>query len=576
MKRTKLPPIFYQSDGEDIWLRELLPSLNPNFQPHILSCGAGFDSLALLIEYIENPDSRDFPLENLIVVHAVVGGESVETKLLMEQVIFPLCREHNIWFIQACRNGEREKDGITILSSTRQPTTFYVRGAYSLLTYLVMSGTVPQRNGSSRLCTLKFKGWVIDTIARYLFGDSPRQRYIGFNADETQRAKSDKSISNREPSPYYLIGYNADETKRLKDKSFGDIQQPYDYEIGFNADEAGRIKESRDRKQVFRFPLIEMGYGRAWCVSRVNEFANRRTHGRITQGRKSFCVNGCPFSECNGKRQRGNNTHGDLRDDWLSEPRYGGEAAFIEHISLAINDQQPLYTKQLVIDILKETDNQAAIAHYERLLAGEYWVDLVIPNLQRLVKDPKYLFPASAQKQIDGLLDDRTWAVYCVRRIFATDVSMPYRQTQILFQGNQTDTLVFLSELAEQYEKTPEMVELSYRFWTIERPQPYWTEVEVQTKTGKKRTKRIKVVPPRPYVEEYFVAAPAAVYDKQRITPELYDLKWLGITGQLPRIGINDEEATITTSSNRVKSRSSAATNRRRISVSSNPGISMS
>jgi hypothetical protein len=125
--------------------------------------------------------------------------------------------------IQVCRKGEYEKDGITILSSTRQPTKFYLRGDYCLFTHLIMSRTVPQRGGSERLCTLKFKGWVIDVVALLLFDDSPRQRYIGFNADETKRANTESSLTE-EKSPYYLIGYNADETGRLKDKGFGKHQ----------------------------------------------------------------------------------------------------------------------------------------------------------------------------------------------------------------------------------------------------------------------------------------------------------------------------------------------------------------
>jgi hypothetical protein len=442
---------------------------------------------------------------------------------MMEEVIFSLCRLYNIWFIQAHRNGEFEEDGITILSSTRQPTKFFLRGEYCLFTYLVMSGTVPQRGGSSRLCTLKFKGWVIDAIALYLFGDFPRQRFIGFNSDETKRVKSDRSLGN--DAPFYLIGYNADETKRLKDKSFG--YQPYDYEIGFNADESSRIKESADRKQVFRFPLIEMGHDRQWCEDRVNQFATEWSQGRITKGRKSFCVNGCPFSECNGKkRQRGNNTHSDLREDWLNEPQYGGEAAFIEHMALAMNVHQPLYTETLVIEILKESFNFVAIAHYERLLAGEYWVDLVVPRLQRLGT------PA-ALAQAHQLSQGNTWAVYCVRRIFAVDAKVPYRQTRILFQGDQGEAHQFLTELGDRYEQTPTLEQLSYRFWTVPRPS--------------------EKHPVRPYLEEFFVAAPATVYDKQRITNELYILRWLSISGQHPHIkGIDPNEETIV-STNRVK-----------------------
>lgn len=521
---------------EEIQFFELLQTLNPNHLPHILSMGCGIDSLALLIEYIENPNSRDFPLENLIVVHAVVGGESAETKRLMEEVFFPLCRQHNIWVIQVCRNGEFEKDGITILSSTRQPREFYLRGDYCLFTHLIMSGTVPQRGGSSRLCTLKFKGWVIDLVARLLFGDSPRLRYIGFNADEASRAKTDTSLSDK--SPLYLIGYNADETGRLKDKSFGDVQ-PYDYAIAFNANEAGRITESKERKQVFRFPLIEKGYGRNWCENRVSVFVTQFTNGKITQGKKSFCVNGCPFGECNGKkRQKGNNTHGDLRQDWLNEPEYGGEAAFIEHMALALNDNQPLYVEQLVIDILRETGNQAAIDHYHQLLAGA-WVRLVIPSFESLIahaiadqarlkerKKPDSQriaqFIQNTTEQVANLKAGKTWAVYAVRRMFtkSTDPDKkdpkPFRQTRILFQGTQAECDRYLDNLADHYATEPKLEKLSRRFWSIPRPD------------GKK--------PARPFVEESYVVCPATVVQKQRIEPSQYDLKWLGITGTRPHI----------------------------------------
>ncbi|MBW4464046.1 MAG: hypothetical protein KME07_01225 [Pegethrix bostrychoides GSE-TBD4-15B] len=217
--------------------------------------------------------------------------------------------------IQCCRNGDLKADGVTILSSTRQPQTFHLKGTYSLFHHLVKSGTVPQRGGSARLCTLNFKGEVIDAVVAHLLGDSPRQRFIGYNADEKKRSL-DKSMVTAD-TPMYLIGFNADEESRKKDRSFGSTVQQYDYLIGFNDDEAVRAKTERNyREQVFRFPLIEMGHGRQWCEQRVNEFAQ-------TEWLKSFCRNGCPFSECNGKRKQNQAkgvNHGDLREDWLIEP----------------------------------------------------------------------------------------------------------------------------------------------------------------------------------------------------------------------------------------------------------------
>lgn len=482
-KPKKLAPLIF-SPLEKVEFHELLPTLNPNFRPHVLSCGAGVDSLALLVEYIFNPDSRDFPLENLIVVHAVVGGESKETQRIMEEAIFPLCRRYNIWFIQVYRNGQYEEDGITVLSSTRQPTKFYLRGEFSLFAGSIVSGTVPQRGGSGRLCTLKFKSWVIDLIVKYLLGDSPRERFLAYNGNEGKRARLEcKDAVSPVLPPVYEIAFNNDEPERRKErKSSDDDDQVYDYEIAYNndeegrvkTDEAGRVKTSKERKQIFRFPLIEIKLGRQWCENQLDRFLTEATNGKIMRGKKSFCVNCCPFSECNGKkRQKGNNTHGDLREDWLREPNYGGEAALIERISLAMNDYQPLFVNKLVIDILRETNNQQAIAYYEELLDGQHWPELVIPVLRKITKVTKTRpeFQVQAiQAQADNLLQGKTWAVYCVRRIFALGIKQPFRQTRILFQGSQVESEAFLDKLGDRYGQTPFVENLSYRFSTVQRP----------------------------------------------------------------------------------------------------------
>ena len=406
ISREKLPPLHFLHEAEENAFFQMAQELAPRFKPHVLSSGAGVDSNALLVRYCEMSDAeRAFPLCNLVVIHAVVGGESVETKRIMEEAIFPLCREHNIWFIQAHRNGEFERHGITVLSSTRQPVKYFQRGSYSLLLELIMSGTVPQRNGSKRLCTLKFKGWVIDEIASYLFGDSPRERFIGFNADEAKRAAKDQSVTVQ--TPIYEVGFNADEVSRLKEKNFGD--QPYDYSIAFNANEASRIKESPERQQVFRFPLIEMGLGQKWCEDYLDAFLVRQTSGRITRGKKSYCVNSCPFSECNGKKRlKGNNTYSDLREDWLNEPEYGGEAAFIEHISLGFNVNQPLYGRKTVIEALLESNNGKAVEHYYHLLDGNDWPAWVAERLTDEIGIQREYGGELAARQAQYLLEGKT------------------------------------------------------------------------------------------------------------------------------------------------------------------------
>jgi hypothetical protein len=354
------------------------------------------------------------------------------------------------------------------------------------------------------------------------FGDSPRERFIGYNANEAKRAEKDDSVTQH--TPVYEVGFNADEIKRLKERNFG--TQPYDYSIAFNASESGRVKESAERKQVFRFPLIEMGLDREWCEKTLDNFLFDATEGRITRGKKSYCVNCCPFSECNGKkRQKGNNTHTDLREDWLLEPHYGGEAALIEHVALGLNTRQPLFTEKLVVDVLTESNNTAALDYYHELLSGQHWPELVAPRLAGLDRE-------LATQQANRLRESKTWAVYVVRRIWDGKAKVPYRQNKIIHQGTEDSSLKYLHELSDRHGKAPTLEQLSWRLWTIPRPEP---EVTFTPGRGGKQKKTI-IKPNPPYVEEQFVALPAAPYEKQRISDEAYALKWASITGNIPTV----------------------------------------
>ena len=87
---AKLPSLHFATH-EPVEFHEWLATLDPHYKPHVLSSGAGVDSNALLVKYCHMTDAeRGFPLCNLVVIHAVVGGESRETQRIMEDAIFPL------------------------------------------------------------------------------------------------------------------------------------------------------------------------------------------------------------------------------------------------------------------------------------------------------------------------------------------------------------------------------------------------------------------------------------------------------------------------------------------------------
>lgn len=50
----------------------------------MLSLGMGVDSAALLARWLLDPSSRDFDLDDLVVVTAMTGDEYTATRLLMD------------------------------------------------------------------------------------------------------------------------------------------------------------------------------------------------------------------------------------------------------------------------------------------------------------------------------------------------------------------------------------------------------------------------------------------------------------------------------------------------------------
>lgn len=214
--------------------------------PVVLSYGMGADSTAVLVRWLTEPGARDFALSDLVVVTAQLGSEFARTYELVERHVLPLLSAHAVRFVQVCRSGRREVDGITILSDTRRPTRLVRRGPWRLIDELLEAGTVPQVAHGRRLCTLKHKGWVLDQAIEQLVGDRPYRHVLGFNADEVRRAQTDSSYSS---------------TTRTSE-----------------------------------YPLIEWGWGRThlehWLETTVGE--------RWMKSRCSFC----PFSACAGSREQ--------------------------------------------------------------------------------------------------------------------------------------------------------------------------------------------------------------------------------------------------------------------------------
>jgi hypothetical protein len=312
----------------------------------ILSYGMGVESSALLLSWLERPESRDFDLErDLIVITAQTGGEHPDTKRLCEQYLLPRMRAHRVRYIQVARAGHLEADGIIVLNDTREPFTVHIQGVYTLAEELRSAGTVPQFSGD-RICSMKFKGWAIETwLAQELSGQSYRHA-LGYNAEEQSRiAKSERAFAKRVPAPVRMA-------------------------FGFNCDEESRIVRAAKYDTTLRkgfYPLFEWKWTRDRCLQYLKDLTG------VTWP-KSCCVY-CPFQS--------------LREDTIARmrqfPEQVAEALLLEHQSLCLNPRGSLYRDRTLLSVVIENHHAEALRYFmERLGAAEY----ALYRVRRIYKRP--------------------------------------------------------------------------------------------------------------------------------------------------------------------------------------------
>lgn len=478
--------------------------------PVVLSWGLGADSTALLLSFLAHPELRTFCLDDLVVITAHTGSEWKDTQIVIAEKVLPILEVAGIRVIQAARGGSSQSDGLLIISDSGKlnhrlelikecsvrgeysgiaatygseaPWEMHFEGAFTITEHFIRNAIVPQVQEGRRLCTWHFKGWVIDRVVYLIFGDSPRRRFIGYNADERGRlgTHGDKSKKRRR----YLVGYNADEAGRVKtDRSL----QGFRYLLGFNSDEAGRIPaESKGewRGMDFEYPLISRGWGRGKVESLPLELIGYRIPKSCCAECCFSCSSGSAIASASGTKgvKRTKTPKAQLKEDVLVKrytayPKLGARAAYVEHIALAINPTQTLYGSRSARSVLEEFELSEAIDILEERIHSE------------------------------------EWAVYAVRRLFLIKAGPDsvVRQTEVVFRGSPRDCQEHVQKLASLHGTEAVLKAGSWRFWS-----------RLRQKT-------------RPYGEEMFVACPAVVVEKQgKLTKRDFAARWFGVTGQHP------------------------------------------
>ena len=176
---------------------ELFAPQNAEHVPsEVLSWGLGADSTAILLRWLLDPASRDFDLDQLVVVVAHTGDEYPTTLRDAEEIVLPLLVRHGVRLVQAGRtrlNTTAAGAGVAIFDDTTHPTRLYADHGYALSDELLSAATVPQLG--SRRCSLRAKGAVLDPIIDGLTAGRPFRHYLGFETGELRRAQRDEGYN---------------------------------------------------------------------------------------------------------------------------------------------------------------------------------------------------------------------------------------------------------------------------------------------------------------------------------------------------------------------------------------------
>jgi len=260
----------------------------------VLSFGLGLDSTSLLIRWLTDPSSRDFALEDLVLVTAMTGHESAATVDAMNRLVLPRLRHHAIRYIQTARSQRRTNragDGIVILDDSRSPQKLYAGGQYTLGDEMLSAATIPQRGGS-RICSVHSKGDALDPVIARITQGQPYRHVVGFEANEAARAAKDRLHDTELRSGWY--------------------------------------------------PLQDWGWTRSDCHRYLLVL------DVLGESVPKSCCGFCPFamSTAAGWAQ--------VIERYRQEPQLGADAMFLEHVARSINPSQTLIEGSSVADLVIE------------------------------------------------------------------------------------------------------------------------------------------------------------------------------------------------------------------------------
>ena len=265
----------------------------------VLSLGMGVDSAALLTRWLLEPDSRDFDLNQLLVITSQTGDEWETSRELMQNHLMPLMAQHQVRYVQVARAGRTIKSGVLLLDDSRAAQTLHLEGGYRLSQELLTAGTVAQ-SGGNRVCSIHAKGDVLDLYLAVETQGAPFRHMIGFESGEMRRAIRDAAVPGK-----------------------------------------------KDLNRTAEYPLISWAWDRDACQDYLRDVFG-------VEWSKSAC-HMCPFA-LGSKAGRDR-----MVAKYRQHPEVAAQSLFIEHVALCLNGNQGIIAGDRLIDLLTAQHVTAAI-----------------------------------------------------------------------------------------------------------------------------------------------------------------------------------------------------------------------
>lgn len=181
----------------------------------VMSYGMGVDSTAILLRWLTDPSSRDFDLEDLVVITAHTGDEFDQTLRDVQAAVLPELRRHRVRFIQVGRSQRKTTSsgqGVAVLDDSTAPQRLYVDG-YKLSEEMLAAGTLPQLGGA-RMCSVHAKGNCLDPVIATVTSGRRYRHVLGFETGERARAAKDVLFNTERRTGWYpLIDWSWDRSR---------------------------------------------------------------------------------------------------------------------------------------------------------------------------------------------------------------------------------------------------------------------------------------------------------------------------------------------------------------------------